>query len=129
MRKTAFAALAIMASVAEISPAGAQDFSLGYDVDRFPAKTLSLQACRSALSRGAAAVGYTTRVDQDQKTLIVHVSAPPGDGRSLVAYCVTAGDQTVFLIQAFDYTRPNSPEVDRIKARVAAEVRKAAGRG
>jgi hypothetical protein len=42
---------------------------------------------------------------------------------------VTAGDQTVFLIQAFDYTRPNSPEVDRIKARVAAEVRRAAGRG
>lgn len=128
MKVTGLAAVAAVVSVAAAFNAGAQDFSLGYDVDRFPAKALSLTACRGAVSRGAAAAGYTTRVDQDQKTLVLHVSAPPGDGRSLVSYCITAGDQTVFLIQAFDYTRPNSPDVDRIKARVAAEVRKAAGR-
>lgn len=118
----------LTAAAAAFAPSAmAQDFSLGYDVDRFPAKTLSLKACRAALSKGAAAVGYTTRVDQDQKTLVLHVSAPPGDGRSLVSYCVSAADQTVFLIQAFDYTQPNSPKVDAVKARVAAEVRKAAG--
>lgn len=127
MRAGFITAIAIVASVAGAATASGQDFSLGYDVDRFPAKTLSLPACRAAVSRGAAAVGYTTRVDQDQKTLVLHVSAPPGDGRSLVSYCISAGDQTVFVIQAFDYTRPNSPEVDKIKARVAAEVRKAAG--
>lgn len=128
MKAVLIATLTTLASAAFAPSATAQDFSLGYDVDRFPAKTLSLQACRAALSKGAAAVGYTTRVDQDQKTLVVHVSAPPGDGRSLVSYCVSAGDQTVFLIQAFDYTRPNSPAVDSVKTRVAAEVRKAAGR-
>ena len=47
-------------------------------------------------------------------------------GRSLVSYCITAGDQTVFLIQAFDYAGPGNPDVDRAKARVGAEVRKAA---
>lgn len=128
MRAGFITAIAFAASLAGPSTAAAQDFSMGYDVDRFPARTLSLPACRAAVSRGAAAVGYSTRVDQDQKTLVLHVSAPPGDGRSLVSYCVSAGDQTVFVIQAFDYTRPDSPQVDKVKARVAAEVRKAAGR-
>lgn len=108
-------------------PAAADDFSLGYDVDRFPATRLSMSACRAAVARGAAALGYATRVDQDQKTLVVHVSAPRNAGRSLVSYCITAGDQTVFLIQAFDYAGPGNPDVDRAKARVGAEVRKAAG--
>lgn len=128
MKALLIATLTAAASAACASSAVAQDFSLGYDVDRFPAKVLSLQACRAALAKGAAAVGYTTRVDQDQKTLALHVSAPPGDGVSLVSYCVSAGDQTVFVIQAFDYTQPNSPKVDGIKARVASEVRKAAAR-
>lgn len=110
-------------------PVAASDFSLGYDVDRFPATALSMQACRAAIARGATAVGYTTRTDQDQKTLVLHVSAPRGDGRSLVSYCISAGDQTVFVIQAFDYSGPGNPDVDRVKARVAAEVRKAARGG
>jgi len=125
--KTLVLALLVAGSALGIArPAAAHDFSLGYDVDRFPATRLSLGACRAAVARGAAALGYTTRVDQDQKTLVVHVSAPRTEGRSLVSYCITAGDQTVFLIQAFDYTGPGNPDVDRAKARVGAEVRRAA---
>lgn len=124
MKAIVFAALTAAAVLLPIRPAAADDFSLGYDVDRFPASKLSLQTCRAAVSRGAAALGYTTRVDQDQKTLALHVSAPRTDGRSLIAYCISAGDQTVFVIQAFDYSGPGNPDVDRVKARVGAEVRK-----
>lgn len=107
----------------------APEFSLGYDVDRFPAKQLSLAACRTAIAKGAASLGYTTRVDQDQKTVMLHVSAPRTDGRSLISYCISAGDQTVFVIQALDYSGPGNPDVDRVKQRVGAEVRKAARAG
>lgn len=127
MKAVAAAALAAGLTWGSVAPVSANDFSLGYDVDRFPAAKLSMAACRAAVSRGATALGYTTRVDQDQKTLVIHVSAPRTDSRSLVSYCITAGDQTVFLIQAFDYSGPGNPDVDRVKARVGAEVRRAAG--
>ncbi|MBD8643370.1 hypothetical protein IFT63_07170 [Stenotrophomonas sp. CFBP 13724] len=129
MKAAILAALGTVAALAMASPGKANDFSLGYDVDRFPAAKLSMQACRAAVTRGAAAVGYSTRVDQDQKTLVLHVSAPREDGRSLISYCISAGDHTVFVIQAFDYSGPNNPDVDRVKARVGAEVRKAARDG
>lgn len=51
---------------------------------------------------------------------------PRADGRSLISYCISAGDQTVFVIQAFDYSGPGNPDVDKVKQRVGAEVRKAA---
>ncbi len=128
MKTMMFALLAVTA-LAAARPAAADEFSLGYDVDRYPASKLSMAACRAAVARGAAAAGYTTRVDQDQKTLALHVSAPRQDGRSLISYCIAAGDQTVFVIQAFDYSGPGNPDVDRVKARVGAEVRKAARGG
>jgi len=121
--KVALAGAVMMASLPAMA---ASEFSLGYDVDRFPATQLSLASCRAAIARGAAALGYTTRVDQGQGTLTVHVSAPRTDGRSLIAYCIGAGNQTVFVIQAFDYSGPGNPDVDRVKQRVGAEVRKAA---
>ena len=127
MKTLALAVLTAVAALGMTRPAAAGDFSLGYDVDRFPATKLSMSACRAAVTRGANALGYTTWIDQDQKTLVVHVSAPRTEGRSLVSYCISAGDQTVFLIQAFDYSGPGNPDVDRVKARVGAEVRKAAG--
>ena len=122
------AALALAAAL-PAAPASASDFSLSYDVDRFPSTRLDLQACRAAVARGAAAVGYTTRLDQDQKTLAIHVSGPRQDGRALVAYCITAGDQTVFVVQGLDYSGPDSPEAERVKSAVAAELRKAARAG
>lgn len=129
MKTPTFARIVAATLLAAALPAtvAASDFSLGYDVDRLPASRLSLPACRAAIARGAAAVGYVTRVDQDQKTMVLHVSGPRTDGRSLISYCISAGDQTVFVIQAFDYSGPGNPDVDRVKARVAAEVRKAAG--
>ncbi|WP_141739134.1 MULTISPECIES: DUF6180 family protein [Stenotrophomonas] len=127
MKKAAWATLAGALAVSATLPAfAAAEFSLGYDVDRFPARQLSMQKCHEAVARGASALGYSTRVDQDQKTLVLHVSAPRADGRSLISYCISAGDQTVFVIQAFDYSGPGNPDVDKVKQRVGAEVRKAA---
>lgn len=127
MKNKRMAVLVGAAALLPAMPALAQaEFSLGYDVDRFPARQLSVQACRAAVAKGAAALGYTTRVDQDQKTLVLHVSAPKANGRSLISYCISAGDQTVFVIQAFDYSGPGNPDVDRVKQRVGAEVRRAA---
>lgn len=126
MKKTLLTAVAAMALLPAVPALAAAEFSLGYDVDRFPARQLSLQACHAAVAKGAAALGYTTRVDQDQNTLVLHVSAPRTDGRSLISYCISAGDQTVFVIQAFDYSGPGNPDVDRVKQRVGAEVRQAA---
>lgn len=127
MKTTLLTALCALTLLPAVPAMAASEFSLGYDVDRFPARQLSLQSCHAAVARGAAAVGYTTRVDQDQQTLVLHVSAPRADGRSLISYCIRAGDQTVFVIQAFDYSGPGNPDVDRVKQRVAAEVRRAAG--
>ncbi|WP_420106730.1 DUF6180 family protein [Herbaspirillum huttiense] len=45
----------------------------------------------------------------------------------MVSYCISAGDHTAFVVQALDYSGPDSRGPDTIKARVAAEVRKAAG--
>ncbi|MCR6685551.1 DUF6180 family protein [Pseudoxanthomonas sp.] len=123
--RLAIAALALAAVLPSMA-AAADDFSLSYDVDRFPSSRLDLQACRAAVARGAAAIGYTTRIDRDQKTLAIHVAGPRQDGRALVAYCITAGDQTVFVVQGLDYSGRGSPEAERVKNAVAAELRKAA---
>lgn len=129
MTKGCLTAVGVLALFASNPSWAASEFSLGYDVDRFPARQLSLAACRKAIATGAASLGYTTRVDQDQKTLVLHVSAPRTDGRSLISYCISAGDQTVFVIQALDYSGPGNPDVDRVKQRVGNAVRKAAGVG
>ncbi|WP_394537285.1 DUF6180 family protein [Lysobacter enzymogenes] len=103
----------------------AADFSLGYDVDRVPAAQLSVQACNAAIGRGAAALGYAVRANQDQKTLTLHVSGPRQEGRSLVAYCLAAGTQTAWVVQAFDYSGPGLSEPGAIARKVAGEIRKA----
>ncbi|HGM5880466.1 MAG: hypothetical protein KH046_12960 [Stenotrophomonas maltophilia] len=91
-------ALASAVLLTSLSALAAAEFSLGYGVDRFPAKQLSLPSCRAAVAKGATALGYTTRVDQDQKTLTVHVFVPRADGCSLISYCISAADQAVFVI-------------------------------
>ncbi|MBB3342217.1 DUF6180 family protein [Luteimonas sp. RC10] len=127
MKQVSLATLLALAVSAPMASATADDFSLGYDVDRYPATQLNIKACLAALARGAAAVGYTTRAQSDQGTLATHVSGPAGGGRALVSYCISAGDHTAFVVQALDYSGPDSRGPDTIKARVAAEVRKAAG--
>lgn len=127
MKHVCLIALLSAAALAPSASAAADDFSLGYDVDRFPATQLSVEACHAALARGAAAVGYVTRNQTDQGTLATHVSGPAGGGRALVSYCLSAGDHTAFVIQAFDYSGPSSRATAPVKACVASEVRKAAG--
>lgn len=105
--------------------AAAADFSLGYEVDRVPAAQLSVQACNAAIGRGAAALGYVVRANQDQKTLSLHVSGPRPEGRSLVAYCIAAGNHTAWVVQAFDYSGPGLSEPGVIAKKVAGEIRKA----
>lgn len=124
--KQTMALACALALLPALPASAAAEFSLGYDVDRFPVRQLSVQACHAAVARGAAALGYATRVEQDQKTLVLHVSAPASNGRSLISYCISAGDHTVFVIQALDYSGPGNPDVDRVKQRVASEVRRAA---
>jgi hypothetical protein len=127
MKHVCLIALLSAAALAPSASASADDFSLGYDVDRFPTTQLSVKACHAALARGAAAVGYITRSQTDQGTLATHVSGPAAGGRALVSYCLSAGTHTAFVIQAFDYSGPSSRATDPVKARVASEVRKAAG--
>jgi hypothetical protein len=127
MKHACLIALLSVAALAPSASASADDFSLGYDVDRFPTTQLSVKACHAALARGAAAVGYVTRSQTDQGTLATHVSGPAAGGRALVSYCLSAGTHTAFVIQAFDYSGPDSRATEPVKARVASEVRRAAG--
>lgn len=127
MKPLALTSLIAGLSLAPALAATADDFSLGYDVDRYPATQLSVKSCLAALARGAAAVGYVTRTQSDQGTLATHVSGPAGGGRALVSYCISAGTHTAFVVQALDYSSPDSRVTDAVKAQVTAEVRKAAG--
>ncbi|WP_242111521.1 DUF6180 family protein [Luteimonas aquatica] len=127
MRKRA--GLGIAALLAVPAVAGADDFGLNYAVEREPATRLSVPACAAAVRRGADALGYVTRLEQDHKTLAVHVSGPRGDGRALVAYCIEAGSLTVYVVQALDYSGPGSADSEKAKQRIVAELRRtAAGR-
>jgi len=127
MKLLALTSLIAGLSLAPVLAATADDFSLGYDVDRYPATQLSVKSCLAALARGAAAAGYTTRTQRDQGTLATHVSGPAGGGRALVSYCISAGTHTAFVVQTLDYSGPDSRATEAVKARVTAEVRKAAG--
>jgi hypothetical protein len=113
---------------AAMAPLAASDFGLEYDIDRVPATQLSLADCALAIRRASAAAGYSTRTEQDQGRLVLHVAGPQGDGEALVSYCIQAGTRTVWVVQGLDYSGPGrSGAADVVKA-VAAELRGAAGR-
>lgn len=120
---------AIAAALLAASAGGvrAGDFGLDYEVERVPAARLSVAQCAATIKRAAEAAGYATRAQDVQGKLAVHVSGPGGGGRSLVTYCIQAGALTVWVVQALDYAGPGNPASARIKAEVAAALRKAAG--
>ncbi|MBP6797052.1 MAG: hypothetical protein KA124_03040, partial [Luteimonas sp.] len=70
---------------------------------------------------------YTTRTEQDQGRLALHVSGPKADGKALVSYCIQAGTRTVWVVQALDYSGPGNAASERVMKAVAAELRRAAG--
>lgn len=107
--------------------AAAGDFGIDYDVERVPAARLPVASCAAAVKRGADAVGYVTRTQQDQGKLAMHVSGPRGDGKALVAYCIEAGTMTVWVVQALDYAGPGGDASAKVRQRVADELRRAAG--
>ena len=120
-----FSCAALTALLALPLASNANDFGLSYDVDRVDASRLSLAECGTAISRGATSLGYVTRAHDAQDQLITHVSGPQGDGSAVIAYCIGAGDQTVFVVQALDYSGPGTADAERVKARVTSEIRKA----
>ena len=124
-RKTA--GTAATALLAASLPLAADDFGLSYDVERVPATQLSVADCAAAIRRASDAAGYTTRTEQDQGRLALHVSGPKGDGKALVSYCIQAGTRTVWVVQALDYAGPGNAASERVMRSVAAELRRAAG--
>lgn len=107
----------------------ADDFSLDYTVERTPATRLSLENCAAAIKRGAEASNYTTRPQQERPTLAVYVAGPPEDGGAVVAYCIQAGDKTVYVVQTLDYSGPTSAVSASVKDRIVAELQKTAAPG
>lgn len=105
----------------------ASEFGLDYDVERVAAAQLSLAGCAAAVERGSTRAGYATRTRQDQGKLVLHVSGPKGDGKALVSYCIQAGTQTVWVVQALDYAGPGKAAPSQVMKAVVAELRRAAG--
>ena len=105
----------------------ANDFGLSYDVERVPATQLSVADCAAAIRRASDAAGYTTRTEQDQGRLALHVSGPKADGKALVSYCIQAGTRTVWVVQALDYSGPGNAASANVMKAVAKELRRASG--
>lgn len=118
-------AMAVAASLSFSGIAAADDFSLAYSVERTPATRLSMENCSAAIKRAAEISNYTTRVQQEHPTLTVYVAGPPEDGGAVVAYCIQAGDKTVYVVQTLDYSGPTSTVSTQVKDRIVAELEKA----
>ena len=119
--------LTAIAGLLWASTLSAHDFGLDYSVERVAASSLSVAQCAATIQQAANAAGYVARVDQDQTTLALHVSGPRGGGRALVAYCIEAGDRTVYVVQALDYDGPGNPLSAQVKNQVVAALEAAAG--
>ena len=102
MKEATMAATVATLLLATSLPLAANDFGLSYDVERVPATQLSVADCAAAIRRASDAAGYTTRTEQDQGRLALHVSGPKADGKALVSYCIQAGTRTVWVVQALD---------------------------
>lgn len=113
--------------LATSSALAADDFGMEYAVERVPASRLSVVQCAKAVRGAAEAGGYVTRSQQVGDTLALHVAGPPGDGRALIAYCIQAGELTVYVVQVLDYAGPGGAAVARFKEQVVKALERATG--
>lgn len=105
------------------SPAGAASskFGLEYRVERASSAKLSLSTCFDVAKRESAALGYAPAVENRfPGQLAVFAAGPAAGGSSLLVYCIAVDQKTAFVVQAIDYSRPNSPAAKRVADRVHA---------
>lgn len=108
-------------SLPTLSNAAASRFGLEYRVERTNAAKLSVAACLDVAKRESSAMGYEPAVENRYPgQLAVFASGPRAGGSSLIVYCIAVDQKTAFVVQAIDYSRPNSPAAARIADRVHA---------
>ena len=111
----ALACLTVPAS----ATAAASSFALEYRVERAATARLSPNACLDVAKRESAAIGYAAAVEnRHDGKLAVFASGPAAGGASLTVYCIGVDQKTAFVVQAIDYSRPNSPAAARVADRV-----------
>lgn len=97
----------LLAAASASGVSASDDFKLNYRIERTEATKLSLAQCTQILRQTAQEMRIPASVS-DESQPAVAVFGGPGDGKgSIVAYCITAGDKTVHLVQGIGY-RPGS---------------------
>lgn len=115
MRIPRLAGLALAAGCvvlpATSATAASSKFGLEYRVERASSGKLSLDKCLATAKRASAALGYVQAVENRYPgQLAVFASGPSAGGASLTVYCIAADQKTAYVVQAIDYSRPNSPQ-------------------
>ncbi|MES2036161.1 MAG: DUF6180 family protein [Pseudomonadota bacterium] len=115
-------------SLSATSASAASKFGLEYRVERTDSGKLSLDTCLATAKRASAAVGYAPAVENRYPgQLAVFASGPAAGGASLTVYCIAVDRKTAYVVQAIDYSRPNSPQAKKVADQVHAAL-VAAGR-
>ena len=126
---TRLALVALSSMAATAAHAQSSKFSLEYRVERSATAKLSVDACLETAKRASGALGYAPSVENRfPGQLAVFASGPANGGSSLVVYCIAVDQKTAFVVQAMDYSRPNSPAAARAANQVQAALLAAARR-
>lgn len=100
-------AASLLVAASATGAIAADEFKLDYRIERTEAAKLSLAQCTQILRQTAQEMAIPVSVS-DESLPAVAVFGGLGDGKgSIVAYCITAGDKTVHLVQGIGY-RPGS---------------------
>ncbi|MBU1377056.1 MAG: hypothetical protein KKE02_11215 [Alphaproteobacteria bacterium] len=125
--RTAGLALALLC-ISTSATAAASKFALEYRVERAATARLSVATCLDTAKRASTAIGYQPAVENHYPgQLAVFASGPAAGGSSLTVYCIAVDQKTAFVVQAIDYSRPNSPAAARVADRVHSALMAAAG--
>lgn len=104
-------------------------FGLEYRVERANSAKLSLAKCFDVAKRESAKLGYAPAVENRYPgQLAVFASGPAAGGSSLLVYCIAVDQKTAFVVQAIDYSQPNSPAAKRTADQVHASLLSASQR-
>lgn len=106
IRRTVCGAITLIAA-SSIGASANDDFKLEYRIERIDAGRLSLAKCTETLRRTAQESGIPVATSDPREQAVV-VSGGPRDGKgAIIAYCIAAGDKTVYVVQGIGY-RPGS---------------------
>ncbi|AWN38667.1 DUF6180 family protein [Methylobacterium radiodurans] len=79
------------------------DFKLEYRIERIDAGRLSVGRCTETLRRTAQENSIPVAVSDPRDEAVV-ISGGPRDGKgAIIAYCIAAGDKTVYVVQGIGY--------------------------